>query len=79
MIALSEFCLKQVREPEVGKVYFCSDKDSQMMVPVMVLNGQFESNGRISNFWEWRNIHTGERNSGYGSFWELAEYEDEED
>lgn len=78
MIALSEFCLKQVREPEVGKVYFCLDKGSQMMVPVAVINGQYEANGRISNFWEWRNIHAGERNSGYVSFWEFVEYEDEE-
>lgn len=79
MIALSEFCLKKVCKPEIGKIYFCVDKEENALVPVMVISGQWESNGRLSNFWEWRNIHTGEKCSGYGAFWELRKYENEEE
>lgn len=78
MIALSEFYLKKVCEPEIGKIYFYNNKEENDFVPVMVISGQWESNGRLSNFWKWRNVHTGEKCSGYGFFWELTKYEDEE-
>lgn len=77
MIASSEFYLKKVCEPEIGKIYFCNEEGRNALVPVMIISGQWESNERLSNFWEWRNIHTGEKCSGYGCFWELASYEDE--
>lgn len=79
MIALSEFYLKRIAEPEVGKVYFCAENDTRALVPVMIIDGQYESNGRLSNFWKYQNIHTGELISSYGSFWELVEYENEEE
>lgn len=79
MVSISELCLRKIDEPEIGKVYFCLEKETHILVPVMIISGQWESNGRLSNFWKWRNVHTGEKCSGYGSFWELTKYEDEED
>lgn len=39
---------------------------------VLIISGQYQVNGRISNYWHWRDINQdgslGEENSGYGNF-----------
>lgn len=59
-ISKSEIYFKQIKEPKIGEIYF--QFENGMGVPVMVLEGQFlADNGRLSNFWYWRNLHTGKK------------------
>lgn len=47
-------------------------------IPVYILGGQYEVDGRISNFWSWRVVlkdgTLGEEQCGYGNF-ETVEHE----
>lgn len=55
-----------MREPEIGQVVLFQG------APVLILSGSFYSNGRVSNFWTWRNVFPdgtlGPILSGYGDF-----------
>lgn len=70
-ILQSEIYFEKVSEPETGGIYFYFDKG--MGVPVIILSGDWERNGRLSNFWYWRNLKTGKKESGYGNFYEMRE------
>lgn len=74
-ISQSEIYFKRVTEPEIGKIYF--QFEGSYGYPVMIIDGKYYAdNGRLSNAWTWRNLHTGERESGYGCFYVLKEYEE---
>ncbi len=69
------FYFKRVREPKVGEEYFQYDKDRNIMFPCIVTDGQFYGKeNRVSNFWYFKNLQTGEEESGYGCFFEMKEY-----
>ena len=58
----------RILSPKKGSLVFYKN-DNGEFVPVKILDGQFYSNGRLSNFWEWENLATGEKESGYGDFY----------
>lgn len=63
----SKIYLKSVSEPPQNEVVFVAEKNG--IFPCIVLNGQYlAENGRLSNFWEWINLVTGKKTSGYGAF-----------
>lgn len=75
MIIPCEIYFERVNSPEIGKMYF--QFQDGVGFPVSVLSGQFyANNGRLSNSWEWRNLNTGEKQSGYGCFYEMKTRED---
>lgn len=47
------------------------DKENEL-IPVFIIDGQYEVNGRVSNFWSWYEINEdqtiSEKKSGYGYF-----------
>lgn len=61
------FCLEQTNDPPLNKVVYV--KEDKVIYPCVILEGKFLSNGRVSNFWSWRNLITGMKESGYGNFW----------
>lgn len=73
-IPYSKLSIRHISEPEIGnKVYYiCSDETGDID-PCIVESGQYLSNGRLSNYWEWINLRTGKREHGYGGFLELFE------
>jgi hypothetical protein len=44
---------------------------------VLITGGQYESNGRLSNSWTWKDVNSdgtlGKQNSGYGNFYKPKE------
>lgn len=36
---------------------------------IHLTNGEYYSNGRVSNFWSWTVVETGEKKHGYGGYW----------
>lgn len=78
-IIQSEIYFESVREPKIGGTYFYFDKKNGIGVPVIILDGAWERNGRLCNFWNWRNLLTGKKENGYGDFYELKSREDLED
>lgn len=72
-IAKTEIYFKKVSEPKIGKIYY--QFNNGIGFPVIVLEGQFfASNGRLSNYWYWRNLRTGKKESGYGNFYKLKKH-----
>lgn len=65
------FCLKHTSDPPINEIVYVRQGD--VLYPCIILDGQFLSNGRVSNFWTWRNLITGEKESGYGNFWIMGE------
>jgi hypothetical protein len=69
---------REISAPNKNKVVFFKPwqgKDARKKAyPVIINDGQFLSNGRISNFWDWQRVNptTGKINSkaenGYGNF-----------
>jgi len=60
--------------------YWQGKDERKKAYPVIINSGNFEVNGRISNFWRWQRISpTGRINpnveSGYGNFTEAEGYE----
>ena len=56
-------------DPKPGSTVLFVDGDNQYLV--YILSGAWEKNGRISNFWEWVNLRTGEKENGYGNFYDF--------
>lgn len=75
-IIQSEIYFKKVQQTKVGGTYFYLDKIEGMIVPVIILEGAWERNGRLSNFWYCRNLKTGKKENGYGNFYKLKCKED---
>lgn len=69
-IILSEIYFKKVSGPEIGGTYFYFDKRKRMGIPVIIL----ETTG--TNFYYWRNLLTGQKESDYGNFYELKTREE---
>lgn len=64
---------EKVSEPIIGKVYFRVSKDEKTLIPCKIIDGALFRNGRLSNFWDWENLLTGEKEFGYGGFFKLNE------
>ncbi|MFL1672508.1 hypothetical protein [Paenibacillus dendritiformis] len=64
--------LKRVVVPSANSVVLQS-KDN-ILIPVLILEGWYEVNGRTSNFWYWREVNEdlslSEIKNGYGHFYE---------
>lgn len=73
-IIQSEIYFKKVTEPKIGGTYFYFDKG--VGVPIIILEGAWERNGRLSNFWYWRNLKTGKKENGYGNFYKMKRKKD---
>lgn len=65
----SEIYFESVENPKIGDIYFFFTEG--IGVPVVILRGHLWEKGRYSNFWEWRNLKTGNKESGYGSFYKI--------
>ena len=61
----------KVINPELGSKVYQYDSCGTL-TPVMILEGKFEKDGRISNFWTWYNLITKEIEKGYGDFWRVS-------
>lgn len=59
----------RVTEPEKYEELFCLDNGQ--FIPVKILSGAFYRNGRVSNFWDFENLLTGEVYKEYGNFYRL--------
>jgi len=63
-----------VSNPSKKKIMYIFDKDTKELIPVLILDGEWLSNGRISNWWKWQelndNLDLGKIKSGYGKFYE---------
>ena len=72
-IPKSEIFFQKVLEPAIGEIYFQFDRFTGF--PVLIISGQYNDpeTGRLSNYWYWINLQTGERESGYGCFYKLLE------
>ncbi len=57
----------KVAEPPFNEVVYV--KKEMIIVPCIVLSGQFWKGGRLSNFWYWINLLTKEEEHGYGDFY----------
>lgn len=64
--------LKRITTPRSGDTVLLSGNDT--LRPVRIISGEYESNGRTSNFWKWHEINEdnslGKIESGYGFFYE---------
>lgn len=64
--------LKRVKVPRNGSTVMLSHNDE--LRPVKIISGEFEVNGRVSNFWRWYEMNEHktlvESNQGYGFFYE---------
>lgn len=73
--------MNMILNPEPGTIVYCAIKNrDNYPCDVLITGGQYESNGRLSNFWYWRRIlpdgNLGEIEHGYGYFMESPrEYE----
>ena len=69
-----DMVLKSVKEPPLNTVVF--NLQNGIIFPCVVKSGRFNADsGRLSNFWEWINLCTGEKQSGYGNFFIAIEKE----
>lgn len=67
---------KQVNSPRIGSIVrhtgWRKEDDPNYPCDVLIEDGQFESHGRVSNYWYWRRVlpdnTLSEREHGYGSF-----------
>lgn len=75
--AQSEIYFQRVSEPKANEIYF--QFENNQGIPVMIIEGQYcAANGRLSNYWSWRNLKTGSRESGYGCFYKLKEIDNKD-
>lgn len=62
---------KKIQEPKIGETYFRISEDGKSLIPCKIIFGSLFRNGRLSNFWDWENLLTGEKESGYGKFFAI--------
>lgn len=67
--------MKRIIEPNIGDIVYT--KKDNALIPIKILNGSFFRNGRVSNFWKWLNLVSGEVEEGYGIFWRKESEEEE--
>lgn len=64
--------LGSVRSPRVNDVVLIEKGDC--LIPIVITDGTYLSNGRVSNFWSWQEINEdlslSEEKHGYGDFYE---------
>ena len=76
----SKVYFKRISNPKIGsgKIYYQLNKKTNTFDPCIVESGQYLDSefGRLSNFWYWINLRTGERECGYGYFLEMVEIEE---
>jgi hypothetical protein len=62
-----------ISEPSKNSVVYEYNEETEELKPVLILEGCWLSNGRLSNWWEWQvlnnNLELCERKSGYGRFY----------
>lgn len=70
--------LHKIWEPKIHEVVYVkkhNDNRESILVPAIILDGQYEVNGRISNFWTWQYINEdmtlGDTVSDYGNFYDF--------
>lgn len=65
---------KRVLEPSIGDIVY-QRMPRGNYVKVQILGGQLFGTkyGRLSNFWKWKVIETGEYQEGYGNFYEMID------
>jgi hypothetical protein len=66
--------LKPINHPRRYSVVYMYDKDKDLLRPVIILDGNYEAGGRVSNFWYWLEINEdvtvdADRKAGYGNFY----------
>ena len=61
---------RRILEPSVGDIVY-QRKDSGKYAKVRIIDGEFLDSkyGRLSNFWKWENLETGEIEEDYGCFY----------
>ena len=69
--------LKRVVEPYRNSVVYIYKKEEKALIPIIIKDGCYLSNGRLSNFWYWFELNeelevVGE-SSGYGGFYQTLE------
>ena len=52
------------REFQLGKFYLHPEDGI-----IHITSGEYYSEGRVSNFWSWTVVETGEKKHGYGGAW----------
>lgn len=69
--------LSRIENPARHRIVYIHDvhnPNGPCLRPVLILEGQYESMGRISNTWSWltldEDMNIGEEESGYGYFFE---------
>ena len=76
----SKVYFKRISNPKIGsgKIYYQLNKKTNTFESCIVESGQHLDSefGRLSNFWYWINLRTGERECGYGYFLEMVEIEE---
>jgi len=67
--------MKKLYEPKIGSIVRHTgfqQNPKEYPCDVYIVSGQFFSNGRLSNFWEWRRVldgnQLGDIEKGYGDF-----------
>lgn len=62
--------LEPIYEPSVGDIVYKRVSDDKFE-KVKILDGEFYDSkyGRLSNFWKWENLETGEIEEDYGCFY----------
>ena len=71
----------RINDPKIGSVVrhtgWRFENDSNYPCDVLITDGKYFSNGRLSNYWYWRRIlpdgSLSDTESGYGSFEETTE------
>ena len=60
----------RILKPSIGDIVF-RKIDEGKYVKVKILDGEFYDSlyGRLSNFWKWENLETGEIEEDYGCFY----------
>jgi hypothetical protein len=74
--------LNKIWSPKIHEVVFVENNggnEQAILVPAIILEGQYEVNGRIKNFWTWQYINDdltlGDTVSDHGNFYDFhAEY-----
>jgi hypothetical protein len=49
----------------------CFLKINDSFIPVKIISGCFYGEHGVSNFWEWINLNTNEKECGYGNFYTM--------
>lgn len=57
----------RILEPQPGQTVYMENKHGKMVM-ITIINGQFWSNERVSNFWSWK-CKNGDIDRGYGYFY----------